>query len=133
MTMATQQSNPNNRLSRARTATPNAPLREVSEENCYGVFSPPAVNAPIVSAALRTALKARRESLDLTQEAVASRADMPTRAVSAFERGSRLPNFFDFLRLCEATGVDPRVFFNQILEDMNYPVGYIPVRNSQPE
>ena len=130
--MVTQQSNRTSRFTRVRSSRLNTPIRAVLEENCYSLFSTAAINAPIVSTALRGALRSQRESVDLTQEAAAGRADMPTRRLGAIETGVREPTFFDFLRICEATGVDPRVLFNKILADMSYPVGYIPVRNSQP-
>ncbi len=130
--MAIQQPSRINRFTRVRSTRLMTPVREVLEENRYSLFSTAAVNAPIVSTALRGAVRSQREAVDLTQEAAASRADMPTRRLSAIETGTREPTFFDFLKICEATGVDPRVLFNKVLDDMNYPVGYIPVRNSQP-
>ena len=67
-----------------------------------------------------------------TPNAAAGRADMSTERLRAIEKGVYQPNISTLLSLCEAIGVDPRELLNRVLTHMRYPVGYVPVRNSQP-
>jgi transcriptional regulator with XRE-family HTH domain len=60
--------------------------------------------APAFRAALGLAVKARREELQLTQEALALRADLHQRWVSNVETGKRNPSYGSLRRL--AAGLD---------------------------
>ncbi len=60
--------------------------------------------SPTFQAALGLAVKARREELKLTQEAVALRADLHQRWVSNIENGKRNPSYGSLRRL--AAGLD---------------------------
>lgn len=59
---------------------------------------------PAFQAALGLAVKARREELGLTQEAVSLRADLHQRWVSNVENGMRNPSYGSLRRL--AAGLD---------------------------
>jgi transcriptional regulator with XRE-family HTH domain len=60
--------------------------------------------APAFQSALGLAIKARREELGLTQEAVSLRADLHQRWVSNVETGKRNPSYGSLRRL--AAGLD---------------------------
>jgi transcriptional regulator with XRE-family HTH domain len=60
--------------------------------------------SPAFQAALGLAVKARREELGLTQEAVSLRADLHQRWVSNVENGKRNPSYGSLRRL--AAGLD---------------------------
>jgi transcriptional regulator with XRE-family HTH domain len=60
--------------------------------------------SPAFQAALGLAVKARREELELTQEAVALRADLHQRWISNVENGKRNPSYGSLRRL--AAGLD---------------------------
>jgi transcriptional regulator with XRE-family HTH domain len=60
--------------------------------------------APSFQSALGLAVKARREELGLTQEAVSLRADLHQRWVSNVETGKRNPSYGSLRRL--AAGLD---------------------------
>jgi DNA-binding XRE family transcriptional regulator len=107
-------------------------LAEEDEENDYHLFAPTHINASAVSRAAGAVVAAQRESVNLTPEAAAHRADINTARLRAIEKGAQQPNLSTFLALCEAIGVDPRELFSRLLDKMHYPVGYVPVRRSQP-
>lgn len=107
-------------------------LAEEDEENGYHLFAPAHINAPAVSRATGAVIAAQRESVNLTPDAAAHRADISTPRLRAIEKGAQQPTISTFLTLCEAIGVDPRELFSRLLEQMHYPVGYIPVSKSQP-
>lgn len=60
--------------------------------------------APTFQHALGQAVKARREQLQLTQEAVSLRADLHQRWISNVENGKRNPSYASLRRL--AAGLD---------------------------
>lgn len=60
--------------------------------------------SPAFQAALGAAVKARREELGLTQEAVALRAELHQRWLSNVENGKRNPSYASLRRL--AAGLD---------------------------
>jgi transcriptional regulator with XRE-family HTH domain len=60
--------------------------------------------SPAFQAALGLAVKGRREELELTQEAVALRADLHQRWISNVENGKRNPSYGSLRRL--AAGLD---------------------------
>jgi DNA-binding XRE family transcriptional regulator len=132
MTMATIQSTTKEAASRRRSNARNDRLCDILErrddENGYLLFARPHINTPVVSAALGAALAAQRNSVDLTQKAAAERAAISEGYLRALERGSSQPTISVLLSLCEAIGIDPRELFNQALDKMGYPVGFIPVR-----
>jgi len=108
-------------------------MADQDEENAYALFARSHINSPIVAAAVGAVLAAQRQSVNLAPNAAAGRAAMSTERLRAIEKGASQPNISTFLSLCEAIGVDPRELFNRVLTHMRYPVGYVPVRNSQPD
>ena len=107
-------------------------LPKDGDEDGYLLFARPQTNIPVVCAALGAALAAQRQSVELSQRAVAERASMSTARLRAIEKGRSQPTMSVFLSLCEAMGVDPRELFNRALLIMGYPVGYVSVSNLQP-
>jgi len=107
-------------------------MADQEEENAYALFARSHINTSIVAAAVGAVLAAQRQSVNLTPKAAAARADMSTERLRAIEKGLCQPNISTLLSLCEAIGVDPRELFNRVLTHMRYPIGYVPVRNSQP-
>jgi DNA-binding XRE family transcriptional regulator len=132
MTMATKQSTTKEATSKRRSNAKNDRLCDILErrddENGYLLFARPRINTPVVSAALGAALAAQRNSVELTQEAAAQRASISHGYLRAMERGSRQPSISVLLSLSEAIGIDPRELFNRALDEMGYPVGFVPVR-----
>ncbi|MBS0419537.1 MAG: helix-turn-helix transcriptional regulator [Proteobacteria bacterium] len=108
-------------------------MTDPDEENAYALFARYDINSPIVATAVGVVLAAQRQSVNLTPNAAANRADMSAERLRSIEKGVSQPNISTFLCLCEAIGVDPRELFNRVLTYMRYPVGYVPVRNSQPD
>jgi DNA-binding XRE family transcriptional regulator len=101
------------------------------DEGGYLLFARRNSNAAVVSAALGVVLAAQRESVELTQGAVAQRASISAGYLRAIEKGCSQPNVSVFLSICEAIGGDPRELFNRTLDRMGYPVGCVPVRGGQ--
>jgi transcriptional regulator with XRE-family HTH domain len=60
---------------------------------------------PSAQAALGAAVKARREELGLTQEAIALAGDLHQRWVSNVENGWRNPSYASLRRLAQALGL----------------------------
>jgi len=104
-------------------------LPKDDDEDGYLLFARSNSNAAAVSAALGVVLAAQRESVELTQGAVAQRASISAGYLRAIEKGCSQPNMSVFLSICEAIGIDPRELFNRTLDRMGYPVGFIPVRS----
>src|ERR1700733_9812978 len=107
-------------------------LRKRDDEDSYLFFARRTSNTAVVSAAFGAVLAAQRESIDLTQTAVAERALISVGHLRAIERGRSQPSISVFLSICEVIGTDPRELFNRTLERLGYPIRYIPVRSSQP-
>jgi DNA-binding XRE family transcriptional regulator len=136
MTMLNQQSATHSKPRRGKLS-PNLPtlqqiMADQDEENAYALFARYHINFPIVATAVGAVVAAHRESVKMTPIAAAGRAGMSTERLRAIEKGASQPNISTFLSLCEAIGADPRELFNRALTHMRYPVGYVPVRNSQP-
>ncbi len=78
-------------------------------------------------------IAAQLASVNVPQSAVARKSFITTARLSAIETGRSQPTISVLLSICEAIGIDPRELFNRALEKMRYPVGYVPVKTSQPD
>lgn len=64
---------------------------------------------------LAATLKTFRESLDMTQLELATKAGMRSAAISHFETGLRTPSVPNIIRLCRALNVSPNRLLTQYL------------------
>lgn len=60
-----------------------------------------------INAALAAALRARREELALSKNALAQKAGISVQAVSFIEAGTNSPSISTFVRLCDALKSSP--------------------------
>ncbi|WP_394988793.1 helix-turn-helix domain-containing protein [Cellvibrio sp.] len=69
-------------------------------------------------AVLRVWLKSHRVEAGLTVRTLAEKLEVPHSIVGKIEDGSRKMELFEFVEYCRAVGVDPRIGFNTLLNDV---------------